>query len=331
MNQPAEYRSAVPQQNAQSTAFALLKTMTPEIERALPKGMDADRIARLVMTEIRKNPKLAECTQASFSGSLLNASALGLEPGINGECYLVPYKNSKNRGALECQLIIGYQGVVKLFWQHPRAQGVRTETVYENDTINEYTKGTGGRFSYTPTFGERGKIIAYYAEVRVAGVAEPLWDVFSPQQIKDLRRGKVGGNGDIPDPEHWMERKTALKQVLKLAPKTTRLDMAVRLDDAAISGAPQQRIDLTALEPAAAAPNYIEGEVESTPIEPPDDIVFASTEQLAKLGKIRTAENHDPASWADFLKNSLGASVTDDSMLTIEQAGQIIGMFTDVK
>ena len=43
------------------------------------RGMDADRIARLVLTEIRKTPQLAECTQQSFAGALLTASALGLE------------------------------------------------------------------------------------------------------------------------------------------------------------------------------------------------------------------------------------------------------------
>lgn len=33
------------------------------------------------------------------------------------------------------------------------------------------------------------------------------------------------------DPEHWMERKTALKQVLKLAPKSTQLHQVYAFDE----------------------------------------------------------------------------------------------------
>jgi recombination protein RecT len=317
MNSPA-----VRNQSSSST-LELLRKLTPEIQKALPKGMDGDRIARLVMTEIRKNPKLADCTQISFSGALLNASALGLEPGVLGECYLVPY-NDKRRG-LECQLIVGYQGIVKLFWQHPRAQGIRTETVYENDTIVEYSKGTGGKFVYQPTLGPRGAIVAYYAEVTIAGVRDPLWGVFTPDEIKDLRRGKVGGSGDVPDPQHWMERKTALKQVLKLAPKTTRLDMAIRADDQAIGGAQQMNIT----EALSGTPDYVEAEAEppQAAITPPADVVLASSEQIARLAEIRKAENHDAASWADYVKNVTGVTVKTDAELTLDQAARVIEVF----
>jgi recombination protein RecT len=211
MTDVAEYQPVAQTKAQQMTTHQLLKKLTPEIARALPRGMEADRISRLVMTEIRKSENsrghsLTECTMESFAGSLLTASALGLEPGVNGECYLVPYEDRKRR-VVECQLIIGYQGIVKLFWQHPRSQGVKCEAVYSNDKIIEFTKGTGGKFVYQPTFGDRGEIVCYYAEVTIAGVSEPLWDVFTPEQIKNLRRGKVGSSGDVPDPERWMERK----------------------------------------------------------------------------------------------------------------------------
>lgn len=34
----------------------LLKRMQPEIQKALPKHMDADRFARIAFTEVRRNP-----------------------------------------------------------------------------------------------------------------------------------------------------------------------------------------------------------------------------------------------------------------------------------
>lgn len=200
----------------------LIKALTPEIARALPKGMDADRVARLVLTEIRKNPKLADCTQQSFAGALLTASALGLEPGVSGEAYLVPYRN-------ECQLIIGYQGIVKLFWQSEHAASIDAQWVGANDQFR-YVKGLNPVLEHTPAQGDRGEPVAYYAIIGLKG-GQKIWDVFTPGEIAKLRRGKVGSSGDIPDPQHWMERKAALKQVLKLAPKSTRLHLAEKVDE----------------------------------------------------------------------------------------------------
>ena len=66
-----------------ATTAQLLKVLTPELARAVPKGMDADRIARLVTTEVRKSrnakaagiarQSLEDCTHESFAGALLTA------------------------------------------------------------------------------------------------------------------------------------------------------------------------------------------------------------------------------------------------------------------
>ncbi|WP_297739654.1 recombinase RecT [uncultured Tessaracoccus sp.] len=184
--------------------IADLEAMTGEIQRALPKHITADRVARLVLTEIRKNPKLLNCTRESFFGALMTASALGLEPGVNGEAYLVPYADKK-RGIVECQLIIGYQGVAKLFWQHPLAKRMSAEYVCENDEF-EYDKGLVQRLHHKPAEGNRGKVTHYYAIVELSTGALQF-DVFTADQIKALRRGAVGSSGNIADPEHWMERK----------------------------------------------------------------------------------------------------------------------------
>lgn len=222
--------SSVVKQDQPKTIAGLIGDMRFEIQRALPKGMDSDRIARLALTQVKKTPKLAQCTAQSFAGALLTSSALGLEPGVNGECYLVPYKDNRS-GNTECQLIVGYQGIAKLYWQSPLAEYIDTQWVGENDDF-DYMKGLNPRLEHKPARGNRGKPILYYAIVKIKGASQPLWDVFTAEQIKVLRRGKEGSSGDIPDPEHWMERKTALKQVLKLAPKSTYLDRAMLSDEA---------------------------------------------------------------------------------------------------
>lgn len=204
-----------------ATITETLAAMAPEIQRALPKHMSGDRIARIAMTEVKKTPALMACTPQSFFGALLTASALGLEPGVNGECYLVPYKN-------ECQLIVGYQGVAKLFWQHPLAKRLSAEYVCERDHFT-FDKGLKPSLEHTPATGDRGPIVGYYAiaELHTGAVQ---FDYFTVEQIKALRGGKVGTKG-VDDPERWMERKTALKQVLKLMPKSVELAQIQAVDE----------------------------------------------------------------------------------------------------
>lgn len=210
------------QTTAPQTIGALIQTLRPEIERALPRGMDADRLARLALTVVRQTPDLASCKPASFAGALLTAAALGLEPGVNGEAYLVPYKR-------ECQLIIGYQGYAKLFWQNPLAQHLDAQAVYANDDF-DYAYGTKPFLTHKPARGDRGDVVLYYA-VASLSTGGSSFVVLTPDEVKDLRGGKVGPSGSIKDPMKWMERKTVLRQLVKTLPRSTSLNLALTADE----------------------------------------------------------------------------------------------------
>ena len=210
-----------------------LENIKPEIARALPRGMDPDRIARLALTVVRQSDiaaqksgrphqSLTACSPESFAGSLLTAAALGLEPGVNGEAYLVPYKR-------ECQLIIGYQGYAKLFWQNPLAKHIDAQAVYENDEF-DYGYGTDPFLRHKPARTERGKVIYYYAVATLQNGGSSFV-VLTPDEVKKLRNGKVGTSGDIDDPMRWMERKTALRQLVKTLPRSTMLNAAMVADE----------------------------------------------------------------------------------------------------
>jgi recombination protein RecT len=215
-------QNAVARRNQeQPTIGALIQQMRPEIQRALPNGMSADRMARLALTVLRKTPKLANCTAESFAGSLLTAASLGLEPG-NGEAYLVPYGK-------ECQLIIGYQGFAKLFWQHPMAAHLDAQAVHEKDDF-DYAYGLDPFLRHKPAKGDRGAVTEYYAVAKLKTGAS-AFVVLSAAEVKLLRGGKVGTSGDIKDPMHWMERKTALRQLVKLLPRSTDMDRALGTDE----------------------------------------------------------------------------------------------------
>lgn len=218
-------RAAVAQQKPAGPPTTMaegIERLVPEIRRALPRHMDADRMARLALTVLRATPELNRCTPVSFVGALLTASALGLEPGVNGEAYLVPYKG-------ECTLIVGYQGYAKLFWQHPLAKHLDAQAVYENDDF-DYAYGLEPFLRHKPASRNRGEVVAYYAVATLSSGAS-AFVVLSPDEVKELRGGKVGTSGKIADPMHWMERKTAVRQLIKLLPRSANLSRAELADE----------------------------------------------------------------------------------------------------
>lgn len=81
--------------SAEATVRQLLERMKPEIAKALPSHMSAERLARIVYTEIRRNPELMECERTSLLGAVMLSAQLGLEQGPLGHCYLVPHNNKK--------------------------------------------------------------------------------------------------------------------------------------------------------------------------------------------------------------------------------------------
>ena len=226
---------ALPSQNTadRPTIGAMIQQLKPEIGRALPRGMDADRMARLALTVLRQTPKLAKCNPQSFAGALLTAAALGLEPGVNGEAYLVPYGQ-------ECQFIIGYQGYCKLFWQNPLARHIDAQAVYANDDF-DYAYGLEPRLVHRPAKGERGEVIYFYA-VATLSTGGSSFVVLTPAEVRKLRGGKTGTSGNIADPMLWMERKTVLRQLIKTLPRSTQLNAAMTTDEAMGSTLRSQKV-----------------------------------------------------------------------------------------
>lgn len=281
-NQPQNATTAVAQQQQQAdqrtaTVARYLADLTPQIARALPRGMNADRVTRLALTTVRKSvleaakrgditKSLAYCTPESFAGALLTASALGLEPDVNGEAYLVPYMG-------ECTFIPGYQGLAKLFYQHPLARQLDCEAVRDGDHF-EYRKGTQPFLDHRPTLGNKGPIVAYYA-VATLTTGAVAFVVLTPDEVKALRGGKEGPSGRIPDPQKWMERKTVLRQLFKLLPKSTTLQVALDADERSGTELYRDRLTDAGVEPARiegpAVPAGVDPTTGEVTVEDPPD------------------------------------------------------------
>lgn len=194
-----------------------------EMARALPSHVTADRLARIAMTEVRKEPKLLQCDKASFLGAIMQACALGLEPGINGACYLIPYKET-------CTFVPGWKGLVDLVSRTGRAS-VWTGAVFEGDEF-DYALGDKPFVHHRPGEEIDPEKLAYvYAIGRVNGSEYPVIEVWTMPKVwrhRDKINKQGGKHYSYRHPEMYA-RKVVLLQVLKYMPSSAELAQAMEL------------------------------------------------------------------------------------------------------
>jgi recombination protein RecT len=203
-----------------------LQKMLPQLQAALPRHIKPERFARIVLTAVRKNPKILECSTASVMGSIVTSAQLGLEPdGVLGEAWLVPYKG-------ECQLIIGYQGFIKLAWQSGMVEDVYAEIVYEKDHF-KWHLGTDRRIVHRPSPDpDCGEITHVYAAVKIKGGGTPfvVLTIGAVERIRERSRAK---DGPWFTDYEAMVKKTAIRQLQKWIPKSKEQARAAALDELA--------------------------------------------------------------------------------------------------
>jgi recombination protein RecT len=191
------------------------------------------------LTCINALPQLLECTFQSFTGSLLKAAQLGLVPGPMGECAIIPFRN---KGKLEAQMIPQYGGLCKLALQSGFITGIWAEVVREKDAF-DYMEGLDRKLVHKKAPGspeERGGRVCVYACYRTA-YGNTEFTILWPSDIESIKKKSRGAGsdfspwnekGDTTAQEHdWMWKKSAIKQLLKLAPKSKRLNLALMADN----------------------------------------------------------------------------------------------------
>jgi len=215
------------------TVRDLLTKMMPQIQQALPEHMKAERMVRVVMTTIQKNPKLADCDQRSLLGAILESSQLGLEPdGVLGMAYLVPFNNRK-AGILQCQLIVGYKGLIDLSRRSGNISTIDAHEVRKKDHF-KFAFGLKPVLEHTPfpaSAEQRGEVTHFYAvcQLRDGGVQ---FAVMHKTEVDAIRaRSRSSDSGPWVTDYEAMGKKTVLRQLAKLLPVSVETQRAIALDE----------------------------------------------------------------------------------------------------
>ena len=228
----AQENGQKPVPRPEDTVRRLLEQLKPEIQRALPAHMSADRLARIALTEIRRNPKLLECDRTSLLGAVMLSAQLGLEPGPLGYCWLIPRYNGKLK-RYEVQFMIGYRGYLRLLYNSPTVQSIFGQIVKEHDTF-EVEYGESPLLVHKPHMqGDRGKPIGAYIVVNLANGSR-FWHFLPVAEIERRRRRSAS-----PDEGPWvtdweaMALKTVVRDAAKWLPLSIEIERALAQDEVA--------------------------------------------------------------------------------------------------
>ena len=215
---------------ADNSLLGLLKS--PDVQRQLSlvatKHLTAEKLMRLVTTEVKKTPALAECSIASVMACVMECARLGLQPGgALGQFYMVPFKGVATP-------IVGYRGLITLARRSGKIRRLEAHVVYEADTF-EVRFGTDPGLTHIPSLkAERGDIVAAYMVVQMEGEAIQV-EVMTREDILAIRdRSRASKAGPWVTDFAEMCRKTVVRRGCKYLPMDTEeaepLARAMELD-----------------------------------------------------------------------------------------------------
>jgi recombination protein RecT len=231
------------------TVYDLLEDHKGAIEKALPNvGITAERLIRVLQTQIRLNPAIGSCTKESLLGAVLYCAQLGLEPGPLGQAYLIPFGNV-------CTFVLGYKGMIAL--AH-RGSGILISAyeVCQNDKFTFNYGDSTVQHTFVPGV-VRGPIVAFWARAVMPSGSVALYVMDKGEVDAHRKRSKAGSSGPWVTDYAAMGRKTVIRVLAAQLPLEANAQRAVASDetplvfdgvDDVIAAADQAPIDVEAIE-----------------------------------------------------------------------------------
>lgn len=228
-----------------------------QLALAVPKHLNTDRMARIAATEVRKNKALMNTEPTSFLGSVMQAAQLGLEPGSAlGQAYLVPYGN-------QCQLIIGYKGMIDLARRSGQVLSLNAYAVREGDDFS-FQLGLKPDIHHVPSL-EADRIkkpITYVYAVATLKGGGYQFEVMSRAEVEAVR-AKAKSKNIWNTYFEEMAKKTVIRRLFKYLPVSIEALEITNADAKREAGEKVEPDDVINIE-AVSVEDFEDGEVIST-------------------------------------------------------------------
>lgn len=219
------------------------------ISDVAPRFYKPERLARIILTEfVVRNPKLLNCTRNSVMGSLLQCAVLGLEPGIGGQCWILPFKEKRDGQFVDvANFVMGYRGFIALGRRSGIISHCEAVSVHQNDTF-EFQEWPRSLVHKSFRGGDRGPTIGAYSIAHLVmagqpGTRIPIADKIEYMSIEEIEQ--VRAQSKAPNSPAWtnwydeMAKAKVTKRNFKYLATESLLNSAIQVDDEVDVNLPQ--------------------------------------------------------------------------------------------
>jgi recombination protein RecT len=208
----------------------LVFTAQKQFEASNEYKMNFNREAGFAIQILCNNPFLLKCDPISVKDSVVNIALTGLtlNPALK-YAYLVP---RKVKNELKCILDISYIGMIKILTDAGAVKNVDAGVIYSNDKY-DFRRGSDPYFKHQSALSNRGEKVGAYAIafLRDGGFQ---FEILGKDEIEKIRatsesykneEGRKYSPWETWEDEMW--KKSALKRLFKLLPKTNFSDQLI--------------------------------------------------------------------------------------------------------
>jgi recombination protein RecT len=211
---------------------SMLEAARSSMALVVPRHVTPERLIKLALVAASRTPLLLQCDPKSIVQGVMTAAQLGLDcGGVLGSAYLVPFKNAKNGGRYEAQLIVGYRGLVDLARRSGEIDTIEAHVVHANDAF-EIAFGLDPVLRHVPCLkDEPGEMVLVYAIARLKDGGRQV-EVMTRAQVDRIRqRSRAGQSGPWVSDYDEMARKTVVRRLCKYLPLSPELADALAVDE----------------------------------------------------------------------------------------------------
>lgn len=217
---------------ATSTALATVDNMRGLLQKAqgqlaevAPSHLKPERLTKLMLAAIGRNPKLADCTAVSVLQFCMKCSETGLEPIGAGGAWAVPYGK-------ELTFIPDYRGLVNAAIHAGCIKDARAFLIHEADEF-DMVLGLNPNLIHVPAKGDRGDEVGAYC-VYTMPDGEKRFEYMSADEIIAIQKRSKAGGGPWASDKGEMWKKTVVRRAMKpFAGASQHFDAAIDADNAA--------------------------------------------------------------------------------------------------
>lgn len=244
--QPAEQTQREESKNKPTVSDLFHRYMQFYTSKILPAylrkyNITTDEFVERTLNLVRNNEKLVRClveNPASLFASILFGAEYGLiaSEGIQ-HFFIIPYNVQQENGnrIMTAKPQIGYQGCVHILTRSGKVKSIQAECVFKGDTF-EYELGLDRKLKHIPNLSgeKKSENIEYVYSVAKMNDGEKEFTVLTKGQVIAIQNLAKTVNSlyfnDARDPNNWMIKKTAIKQLAKLLPKEMEVQKAFDYD-----------------------------------------------------------------------------------------------------